>query len=78
MGEQYTLIQESKDRLTDTLDILELNCDLARKGISSARDAFKRVFPHFFQRMFNPKFLPSLPIASSRGMTQLWLIVKPA
>jgi hypothetical protein len=48
MGEQYTLSQESDDHLLDSLDILELNCDLARKCITSARNALKRVFPHFF------------------------------
>ncbi|KAM0857498.1 hypothetical protein ACQ4PT_048462 [Festuca glaucescens] len=50
MGEQYTLNQESDDRLLDALEILELNCDLARTNISSARAALKRVFPHFFPK----------------------------
>jgi hypothetical protein len=50
MGEQYILSQESDDRLLDTVDILELNCDLARKCITSARNALKRVFPHFFPK----------------------------
>jgi hypothetical protein len=48
MGEQYTLSQELDDRLPDALFIIELNCDLARKCITSARNALKRVFPHFF------------------------------
>ncbi|KAK1612256.1 hypothetical protein QYE76_035929 [Lolium multiflorum] len=34
MGEHYTLSQESDDRLLDALDILELNCDLARKCLT--------------------------------------------
>jgi hypothetical protein len=54
MGEQYTLSQESDDRLLDILDILELNCDLARKCITSARNALKRVFPHFFPKDTQP------------------------
>ncbi|KAK1610090.1 hypothetical protein QYE76_033763 [Lolium multiflorum] len=60
MGEQYTLSQESDDRLLDALDILELNCDLARKCITSARNALKRVFPHFFPKDTQPKIFSQL------------------
>ncbi|KAM0889505.1 hypothetical protein ACQ4PT_027665 [Festuca glaucescens] len=55
MSEQYHLSQESDDRLLDTLDILELNCDLARKCITSARNALKRIFPHFFPKETQPE-----------------------
>jgi hypothetical protein len=60
MGEQYTLNQESDDRLIDALDILELNCDLARTCISSARAALKRVFPHFFPKDTQPEIFSQL------------------
>ncbi|KAK1604414.1 hypothetical protein QYE76_028087 [Lolium multiflorum] len=60
MGEQYTLSQESEDRLTDTLDILELNCDLAQNCIASARNALKRVFPHFFTKDVQPEVFAQL------------------
>ncbi|KAK1628131.1 hypothetical protein QYE76_002446 [Lolium multiflorum] len=50
MGEEYTLHQESDNSLLDTLAILELNCDLARTNISSARATLKRIFPHFFPK----------------------------
>ncbi|KAM0873159.1 hypothetical protein ACQ4PT_038206 [Festuca glaucescens] len=60
MGEQYNLRQESDDRLLDTLDILELNCDLARKCITSARNALERVFPHFFPKETQPQIFSQL------------------
>jgi hypothetical protein len=51
MGEHYTQNQESdEDRVLDTLTILELNCNLARECLSSARDALKRIFPRFFPK----------------------------
>ncbi|KAM0916555.1 hypothetical protein ACQ4PT_010105 [Festuca glaucescens] len=60
MGEQYNLSQELDDCLLDTLDILELNCDLARKCITSARNALKRVFPHFFPKETQPEIFSQL------------------
>ncbi|KAM0825031.1 hypothetical protein ACQ4PT_069829 [Festuca glaucescens] len=60
MSEQYHLSQESDDRLLDTLDILELNCDLARKCMTSARNALKRVFPHFFPKENQPEIFSQL------------------
>lgn len=60
MGEQYTLNQESDDRLNDALEILELNCDLARTNISSARAALKRIFPHFFPKDTQPEIFSQL------------------
>ncbi|KAK1670545.1 hypothetical protein QYE76_058704 [Lolium multiflorum] len=60
MGEQYTLSQESDDCLLDALGILELNCDLARKCLTSARDALKRIFPHFFPRDTQPEVFSQL------------------
>jgi hypothetical protein len=60
MGEHYTLSEESDDRLLDALDILELNCDLARKCLTSARDALKRIFPHFFPRETQPEIFSQL------------------
>jgi hypothetical protein len=60
MGENYTLSQESDDRLLDALDILELNCDLARKCLTYARDALKRIFPHFFPRETQPEIFSQL------------------
>ncbi|KAK1666899.1 hypothetical protein QYE76_055058 [Lolium multiflorum] len=59
-GEQYTLSQESDDRFLDALDILELNCDLARKCITSARNVLKRVFPHFFPKNTQPEIFSQL------------------
>ncbi|KAM0841830.1 hypothetical protein ACQ4PT_058769 [Festuca glaucescens] len=60
MSEQYHLSQESDDRLLDTLDILELNCDLARKCMTSARNALRRVFPHFFPKETQPEIFSQL------------------
>ncbi|KAK1649559.1 hypothetical protein QYE76_067364 [Lolium multiflorum] len=60
MGEQYTLSQESDDSLLDTLDILELNCDLACKCITSVRNVLKRVFPHFFPKDTQPEIFSQL------------------
>jgi hypothetical protein len=60
MGERYTLSQESDDRLLEALGILELNCDLARKCISSVRGALKRVFLHFFLKDTQPEVFSQL------------------
>jgi hypothetical protein len=60
MDEEYTLHQESDDRLLYTLAILELNCDLARTNISSARAALKRFFPHFFPKDTQPEIFSEL------------------
>jgi hypothetical protein len=60
MGEQYTLSQESDHHLLDTLDILELNFDLARKCITSTRKALKQVFPQFFPKDTQPKIFSKL------------------
>ncbi|KAM0826333.1 hypothetical protein ACQ4PT_068949 [Festuca glaucescens] len=60
MSEQYHLSQELDDRLLDTLDILELNCDLARKCITSARNTLKRVFTHFFPKETQPETFSQL------------------
>jgi hypothetical protein len=60
MSEQYTLNQESDDRIIDALDILELNCDLAHTCISSAWAALKRVFPHFFLKDTQPDIFSQL------------------
>jgi hypothetical protein len=66
MGEEYTLHEESDDRLLDALAILELNCDLARTNISSAWATLKRFFPHFFPRTRNQRSSPSSPNVSWR------------
>jgi NADH:ubiquinone oxidoreductase subunit B-like Fe-S oxidoreductase len=60
MGEQYTLNQESDDHLLDALEILELNCDLARTNISSARAALKRIFTHCFPKDTHPEIFSQL------------------
>ncbi|KAM0868448.1 hypothetical protein ACQ4PT_041307 [Festuca glaucescens] len=61
MGEHYTLNQESdEDRVMDTLTILELNCDLARKCLTSARNALRRIFPHFFPKITQPEIFAQL------------------
>ncbi|KAK1617681.1 hypothetical protein QYE76_023198 [Lolium multiflorum] len=60
MGEEYTLHEETEDRLLDTLSILELNGDLARTNISSARVALKRIFPHFFPKETQPKIFSEI------------------
>ncbi|KAM0861641.1 hypothetical protein ACQ4PT_045759 [Festuca glaucescens] len=61
MGEHYTLNQESdEDRVMDTLTILELNCDLARKCLTSARNALKCIFPHFFPKITQPEIFAQL------------------
>ncbi|KAK1613808.1 hypothetical protein QYE76_019325 [Lolium multiflorum] len=51
---------KSDDRLLDALDILELNCDSARKCISSARSPLKRVFPYFFPKDTQPEIFSQL------------------
>ncbi|KAK1663600.1 hypothetical protein QYE76_051759 [Lolium multiflorum] len=60
MGEQHTLNQESDNRLLDALEILELNCDLLRTNISSARAALKRIFSHFFPKDTQPEIFSQL------------------
>ncbi|KAM0908070.1 hypothetical protein ACQ4PT_015702 [Festuca glaucescens] len=61
MGEHYTLNQESdEDCVMDTLTILELNCDLARKCLTSTRNALKRIFPHFFPKITQPEIFSQL------------------
>jgi hypothetical protein len=60
MGEEYTLREESDDRLLDAPAILELYCDLARTNISSARAALKRFFPHFFPKDTQPEIFSEL------------------
>ncbi|KAM0884451.1 hypothetical protein ACQ4PT_030973 [Festuca glaucescens] len=61
MGEHYTLNQESdEDLVMDTLTILELNCDLARKCLTSARNALRRIFPHFFPKITQPEIFAQL------------------
>ncbi|KAK1682061.1 hypothetical protein QYE76_042909 [Lolium multiflorum] len=60
MCEQYTLNQETDDRLLDALAILELNSDLARTNISSARAALKPIFLHFFPKDTQPKIFSQL------------------
>jgi hypothetical protein len=60
MGEEYTLHEESDDRLLYTLAILELNWDLACTNISSARAALKRFFPHFFPKDTQPDVFSEL------------------
>ncbi|KAM0888535.1 hypothetical protein ACQ4PT_028284 [Festuca glaucescens] len=60
MGEEYTLHEETEDRLLDTLSILELNGDLARTNISAARGALKRFFPHFFPKETQPEIFSEL------------------
>jgi hypothetical protein len=60
MGEHYTLNQESEDHVLDTLDILELNCDLARKCLTAVRNALKHIFPHFFPKNTQPEIFSQL------------------
>jgi hypothetical protein len=60
MDEHYTLNQESEDHVLGTLDILELNYDLARKCPTAARNALKRIFPHFFPKDTQPEILSYL------------------
>jgi hypothetical protein len=51
VGERYTRNQElDEDRLLDTLTVVELNCNLACECLSSARNAFGCIFPHFFPK----------------------------
>ncbi|KAM0899770.1 hypothetical protein ACQ4PT_021062 [Festuca glaucescens] len=61
MGEHYTLNQESdEDHVMDALTILELNCDLARKCLTSAQNALRRIFPHFFPKITQPEIFAQL------------------
>jgi hypothetical protein len=60
MGEEFTLHEEAKDRLLDTISILELNGDLACTNISNARVAFKCIFPHFFPKETQPEIFSEL------------------
>jgi hypothetical protein len=60
MGEDFTMHEGVKDRLLDTLSILELNGDLARTNISSARTALKHIFPHFFPKETQPEIFSEL------------------
>jgi hypothetical protein len=60
MGEEYTLQEESNDYLINTLDILELNCDLARTNISAARGVLSRFFSHFFPKQTQPDIFSEL------------------
>jgi hypothetical protein len=60
MGEDFTLHEGAKDRLLDTLSILELHGDLAHTNISHSRAAFKRLFPHFFPKQTQPEIFSEL------------------
>ena len=61
MGEHYTRNQElDEDRVLDTLTILELNCNLARECLSSARNALRHIFPHFFPKAAQPEIFAQL------------------
>jgi hypothetical protein len=60
MGEDFVLHESEEDRLLDTLSILELHGNLARTGISSARDAFTRLFPYFFPKQQQPETFSEL------------------
>jgi hypothetical protein len=56
IGEHYTRNQDlDEDRLLDTLTVLELNYSLARECLTSARNAFGRIFPHFFPKTTQPE-----------------------
>jgi hypothetical protein len=56
IGEHYTRNQElDEDRLLDTLTVLELSCNLVRECLSSARNAFGHIFPHFFPKTMQPE-----------------------
>jgi hypothetical protein len=60
MGEDFTLHEAEEDRPLDTLSILELHGDLARKNISEARAAFTRLFPYFFPKQTQPTIFSEL------------------
>jgi hypothetical protein len=61
MGDHYTKNQElDEDRVMDALTVLELNCNLARECLSSTRDAFKRILPHFFPKIEQPEVFSQL------------------
>jgi hypothetical protein len=60
MVQEYTLQEESDDHLINTLDILELNCDLARTNISSTWAVLNRFFPHFFPKQVQPEIFSEL------------------
>jgi hypothetical protein len=61
IGEHYTRNQElDEDRLLDTLTVLELNCNLARECLSSVRNAFRRIFAHFFPKIVHLEIFDQL------------------
>nr|XP_051190418.1 uncharacterized protein LOC127303752 [Lolium perenne] len=61
MGEHYTRNQElDEDRVLDTLTILELNYNLERGSLLSARNAFRHIFPHFFSKTMQFKIFAQL------------------
>ena len=50
LGNSYTANQEEEeDPLLDAMSILELNADLACRGLATAREAFNRLYKHFFR-----------------------------
>jgi ADP-heptose:LPS heptosyltransferase len=54
MGQDFELRGPKGDRLLDTLPLLEINGDLARRSIADTRSAFTRLFPYFFPKKIQP------------------------
>lgn len=56
LGEKYSVEEDQReDSLLDSLTALEMNCTLARKGLTYARRAFDRLFNHFFPNIKAPE-----------------------
>ncbi|KAK1668205.1 hypothetical protein QYE76_056364 [Lolium multiflorum] len=55
MVQDFELERPEGDRLLDTLSLLEIHGDLARRSIADARTAFTRLFPYFFPKKSAPE-----------------------
>jgi hypothetical protein len=73
MVQDFELERPEGDRLLDTLSLLEIHGDLARRSISDARTAFTRLFPTSSRRKAHQK--PSLSLLSAIFLEKIlgWL-----
>lgn len=61
LGEKYSVQEDQReDSLLDSLTVLEMNCTLARNGLAYARQAFNRLFRHFFPSIEAPETFETL------------------
>jgi hypothetical protein len=60
MVQDFELERPEGDRLLDTLSLLEIHGDLARRSIADVRTAFTRLFPYLFPEKNAPDTISEL------------------